>query len=306
MTQNSPPLAPLPKPITSFGAASVGGDVYVYGGHHGVAHHYYDAGQSGDLLRLDTAGSHDWETVAVGPRLQGLALVAHGQSLYRLGGFEARNDQTADQNLWSLADCARFDLASRTWHDFPPMPSPRSSFDAAVAGNVLVVVGGWSMQGADAPASWLTSAVAIDLGSTDGRWRELPPPPFQRRALAVGALGHCVYAIGGMQPDGKVTRGTTVFDLAADTWREGPELPGDDMDGFGAACCTLADKLYVSTSSGNLLRLAADEAAWEPVSQLADGRFFHRMVPRSPDRLVLLGGASMQRGKYASLEVVAP
>lgn len=296
----------LPRPITSFGAAAIGRDLYAYGGHHGKAHHYSDAGQSGDLLRLDTTAPRAWETAATGPRLQGLALVAHGGALYRVGGFEARNTDAEEQNLWSLADCARYDLGKRAWQAMPPLPAPRSSFDAVVSGDTLVVVGGWSMQGSEKAATWLETAVAYDLRATDGRWRELPRPPFQRRALSVGALGRKIYAIGGMQPDGKVTRRTDVFDQAAGRWHAGPELPGEDMDGFGTACCTLGDRLYVSTSSGKLLRLGADEKSWELVRQLADARFFHRMVPLGDDRLVLFGGASMQRGKYASVEVVVP
>jgi outer membrane protein assembly factor BamB len=300
----APKFPDLPKAITSFGAATIGKDIYVYGGHHGKAHHYNDAGQSGDLLRLDTAVPKAWETLATGPRLQGLALVAHTGALYRVGGFEARNNETEEQNLWSLADCARYDLAKRAWHDLPPMPSPRSSFDAVVSGDSLIVVGGWSMQGGDKEASWLETAVAYDLRVTDGKWRELPKPPFQRRALSVGALKQNIYAIGGMQPDGKVTRRTSVFDQTAGQWREGPELPGEEMDGFGTACCTLNDRLYVSTSSGKLLRLSADEKSWELVQQLTDARFFHRMVPLAHDRLVLFGGASMQRGKHSSVEAV--
>ena len=89
----------LPKAITSFGAAVLDGAIYVYGGFEGRAHHYYDQGQSGDLLRLnlDAAVKPDakWENVGTGPRLQGLALVACREALYRLGGFEARNPPVA-------------------------------------------------------------------------------------------------------------------------------------------------------------------------------------------------------------------
>jgi hypothetical protein len=299
-------LPVLPKAITSFGAATIGDQIYVYGGHHGKAHHYNDAGQSGDLLQLDGTAGKAWQTLATGPRLQGLALVAHGGAVYRVGGFEARNNESEEQNLWSLAEFARYDLKQQKWHPLPPMPAPRSSFDAAVNGDRVVVVGGWSMQGGDKNATWLETAVMYDLRQTDGQWSELPKPPFQRRALSVGALGQNIYAIGGMQPDGKVTRRTAIFDLKANAWREGPELPGEDMEGFGSACCELGDRLYVSTMSGKLWRLSRDEKSWEPMQPLADGRFFHRMLPLSHDRLVLFGGASMQRGKHASVEVVSP
>lgn len=297
-------LPALPKAITSFGAATIGRDLYVYGGHHGKAHHYYDAGQSGDLLRLDTVASKAWENMASGPRLQGLALVAHAGALYRVGGFEARNKESEEQSLWSLADFARYDLEKNEWRTLPRMPTPRSSFEAVVSGDSLVVVGGWSMQGGEKTVTWLDTALAYDLRAADGQWRELPKPPFQRRALSVGAIHQNIYAIGGMQSDGKVTRRTSVFDQTAGQWRDGPELPGEEMDGFGSACCTVDDRLYVSTSSGKLLRLSTDGKSWELAQQLANARFFHRMAPLDNNRLVLLGGASMQRGKYSSVEVV--
>jgi outer membrane protein assembly factor BamB len=308
--KNAPvPYPGLPKAITSFGAAVLGDAVYVYGGHHGKAHHYYDLGQSGELLRLklkDAATSKDakWEVISTGPRLQGHALVAHGDSLCRVGGFEARNKETEEQNLWSVPDFVRFDLQTGKWHPMPPMPSSRSSFDAVVANGVLYVAGGWSMQGGKESA-WQETALAFDFTAESPQWRELPKPPFQRRALALGTLNDKVYAIGGMLPEGKITRRTAIYDPAQKAWSEGPELPGEDMEGFGASCCALGDRLYVSTSSGKLLKLSQDGKSWENVQQLPDGRFFHRMLPVSDHQLILIGGASMQRGKYATVEVVS-
>ena len=149
----SPAYPDLPKAITSFGAAVLGDAIYVYGGFEGQAHHYYDQGQSGDLLRLninaDAQPDAKWKTVATGPRLQGLALVASGDSLYRLGGFEARNKESEKQDLWSVPARLRprFDPKTSAWHEMPPMPRPRSSFDAIAAGDTVYVVGGWIMRG---------------------------------------------------------------------------------------------------------------------------------------------------------------
>jgi hypothetical protein len=296
----------LPKAITSFGAAVLDDAIYVYGGFEGTAHHYYDQGQSGDLLRLslraDTQPDAKWQTVGTGPRLQGLALVASGQSLYRLGGFEARNKEADKQDLWSVADFVRFEPKTSSWHKLPPMPSPRSSFDAIAADNIVYALGGWTMRG-DQESVWQNTAYAFDLAAESPAWQELPKPPFKRRALSVGSFQGRIYAIGGMQPDGKVSRGVDVYTPASRAWSEGPELPGEAMEGFGTACCAAGDRFYVSTSSGKLLRLSEDGRSWELVRQLQVARFFHRMLPIGGDRVALLAGANMQQGKYATVEL---
>ena len=296
-------LPDLPRAITSFGAARLDDAAYVYGGHFGKAHHYYNEGQSGDLLRVDLTKPAGWEVVGSGPRLQGLALVAHDGRLYRVGGFEARNTQEQEQNLWSVADFACFEPQDREWRDLPPMPEPRSSFDAAVIGSRLYVVGGWSMQG-DRDALWHGTALAIDLSAEPHVWKPIPNPPFKRRALALGEAAGRLCAIGGMQPDGKVSPRTAIFDPASGAWSPGPEISGGEMEGFGAACCALEGRLYVSTSSGQLLRLSDDAKSWERVGKLRHGRFFHRMLPISAGRLMAIGGANMSRGKFSDVELL--
>ncbi len=292
----------LPQAITSFGAAVLDDSIYIYGGHHGEAHHYSQSGQSGELLRLDLNDLAAWRVVASGPRLQGLAMVAHGGKLYRVGGFTARNQDDEDQDLWSVSDLACYDPQGGDWESLPPMPADRSSFDAAVAGDTLYVVGGWAMQG-EKETVWLDSAHAVDLSQTPLTWKPLAKPPFQRRALSVGALQGKVYVIGGMQPDGAVTTGTVVYDPKADAWTDGPRLPGDDMEGFGTACFPARDRLYVSTASGNILRLSDDGDAWESVAKLKAGRFFHRMLPFDRQHFAILGGASMKTGRFAQVDL---
>ena len=296
------PLPDLPQAITSFGAALQDDALYVYGGHHGQAHHYSRAGQSGDLLRLRLDDPSTWEVVSTGPKLQGLALVAHGGKLHRVGGFTARNTEDEEQDLWSVADFARFDPATMKWQDLPAMPSPRSSFDAAVAGDTLYVVGGWIMQG-DEETQWHDGACAVDLSRTPLEWKPLPKPPFERRALSVGTVGGKVYAIGGMQPGGEVTTRTAVYDPKHCAWTEGPKLPGDDMEGFGTASFPVGDRLYASTAMGKVLRLSADGGSWQVAGDLRIGRFFHRMLPIDSKHFAILGGANMKQGRFSAVEL---
>jgi len=305
--ESEPEFPDLPEAITSFGATVLGDSIYIYGGYHGVPHHYSQQGQSGQLLQLDLKKPNEWKIAAEGPKRQGLALVAHGAKLYRLGGFSARNKDDEDQDLYSVAEFARFDPETDQWEELPPMPRPRSSFDAAVIDDTLYVVGGWSMQGDKEPV-WHDTAYAVDLSQSPPQWRALAEPPFKRRALSVGTTNGMLYAIGGMQPNGKVTTHTAVYDPESDRWMDGPELPGDDMNGFGSACFPIGGRLFVSTSTGQSLLLSEDGKSWKPNGQISKGRFFHRMLPIDRNRFALVGGANMKTGKFSEIELlkVAP
>ena len=114
-------LPDLPQPVTSFGGAILGDTLYMYGGHTGHAHSYSTAEQCNTLFRLQLNAAADWETVATGPRLQGLALVAHDGKLYRLGGFTAKNAEGEEHDLWSQDSVAVFDPEPGKWSDLPPL-----------------------------------------------------------------------------------------------------------------------------------------------------------------------------------------
>ena len=303
LSKTASELPDLPLAITSFGADVVGDAMYLYGGHHGRAHHYSNKGQSGDLLRLDLKKPQRWENVAEGPNRQGLALIAHADKLYRIGGFEARNAEGEDHDLWSVADCRPFNLKSGKWEENIPMPTERSSFDAVLVGDAIYVVGGWSMQG-EKESVWRDDAYALDVNNIDAGWKAIAMPPFKRRALCVGTRDGNVYAIAGIQPDGKVTTQTAIFDPTENKWSEGPKLPGEDMEGFGPACCTFDNQLYVSTSSGKLLKLSSDGKSWKPLAELPKGRFFHQMLPLGRKRLVNIAGAHMEEGRFKDVDVV--
>lgn len=294
---------PIPEAVTSFGAAIAGNALYVYGGHTGQAHQYHAEAQANTLRRIDLKSAKSWEELGSGPRLQGLAMVSHGGKLYRVGGFTAKNSEGEDKDLWSQANVASFDPATRQWQELPPLPEPRSSFDAVVLGDQIFVVGGWSMQGEE-EATWLQTAHSLDLSAQPLQWKPLPEPPFQRRALSVAALHGKVYAIGGMQKQGGPTTRVDVFDTKSQTWSRGPDLNGEGMDGFGSSSFATGGQLYASTYSGALQRLSSGGKAWETLYQLERDRFFHRLLRISKNKLLAVGGASMSSGKFEKLDLI--
>lgn len=302
-------LPPLPQGITSFGAALADNRLYVYGGHFGRAHHYSQEGQSNQLLRLELTQRPaeqpaQWEPLATGPKLTGLALVEHAGRLYRVGGFTAKNTDDQEQDLWSQDSFALFDPAAGEWRDLPPLPEPRSSHDAAVLDGQLYVVGGWRLSGGE--TTWHSTAWRCDLTRAEVSWEQVPDPPFHRRALSVAAHAGRLYVMGGMQESGGVTTRVARYDPATKSWDEAPPLHGSGLEGFGTSAFSRAGELLVTTISGSVQRLAADGTSWQVVGALRSPRFFHRQLTTPDGRTLIVGGASMESGKTLELELLAP
>jgi N-acetylneuraminic acid mutarotase len=294
----------LPESITSFGAAIVNGSLYTYGGHTGRAHSYYKEAQNDKLQRLDlNHPEKGWETLDEGLGLQGLALVGYKDKLIRIGGFTAKNSDGEDADLESQTSVSIYDPKFKRWKDLPPLPEPRSSFDAVIDGSMIYVIGGWSMQGAK-ETTWHKTAYVMDVSKEEPKWKALPTPPFQRRALSLGAYQGKIYAIGGMQKEGGPTTRVDIYDPKTEKWSLAPKLNGEAMEGFGSSAFSLKSGLFVSTIQGNLQRLADDGKSWETVKKLERARFFHRMLPFNEDEFLILGGASMKSGKYYEIDVV--
>jgi hypothetical protein len=297
-------LPALPRGVTSFGGAISGNTLYVYGGNYGSAHEYVTEDQSGDLWKLNLNAPAKWELVGTGPRRQGLAMVEHRGVLYRIGGFVATNKEGEKQNLVSQDDFAKWDAAANQWVALPAMPEPRSSHDAAVVGDTLYVAGGWNMQGGGASAKWHDTALAMNLSAEKPEWKTVAAPRFHRRALSLAAWNGKLICLGGMTDDSGPTTKTSIYDPARTEWTDGPVLQGTAMDGFGTSAFECQGSLYVTTVSGSIQRLRPDGKGFEYLGQLAHPRFFHRVLPWGNDKLVVVGGASMEEGKAEDLELL--
>jgi Kelch motif len=298
-------LPPVTAPITSFGGAVVGNTIYAYGGNTGKAHRYVPSEQSGVLYKLEAGQLDRWQEVSTGPRRTGLALVPYHNTVIRIGGFDVRNEPGEDKNLWSTTDVSQFDIQTGTWSDLPPMPTGRSSFDAAVVGNDLYVIGGWCLNGSQQEPTWHKSMLVMDLTNQQAGWQTLPQP-FERRALAVAAVGTRLFVLGGMTSDDETTAAVEIFDSKTGVWTSGPALPAThEMDGFGTSAIAFDNQLYATTMSGKLHRLDSDSLTWQHIANMNEPRFFHRLLAVPDLGLIAFGGSSMATGKATSSEVFA-
>ena len=278
-------LAPLPLPVTSFGAASIGKDLYVLGGYFGTPHRYSKEQQSSSLYKL-AKGSKKWRAMQpMDEGAQGLALVEHDGVLYRIGGMVAENTAGTPSVLRSVPDVARFDPRRGVWEPLPDMPQGRSSHDAVVIGNKVFVVGGWELRGDRAPRWHDTMLIGTLRRNGSPEW-EVATVPFARRGLALAKFGSRLAVIGGMTKDGEISDHVDLYNPRTRRWNRAPNFPAV---GFGVAAIGRNAKLYASSSNGVVYRLVEGAPDWKVLGRLTSPRFFHRLL-LSGDNLVALGG----------------
>ncbi|MEJ0091832.1 MAG: hypothetical protein WDM80_19045 [Limisphaerales bacterium] len=297
-------LAPLPETVTSFGAATSGDWLYAFGGHKGERHDYSIEMVSGSFQRLNLTNGSAWEILPSATPGQGQPLVAYHGCIYRVGGMSAHNHKDEKQNLYSLSLVQKFDPKTGHWEDVTPLPAVRSSHDAVVIGDKLYVAGGWQLAGGTNKAVWPANALVLDLKHPQSGWKEFPQP-FQRRALALAALGSRVICIGGMDSDNKPTLAVEIYDPATGKWTKGPDLPPGEFKGFSCSAIAEGGRVYVTMFQGDLLRLSKDERSWEVVGRLEHPRMAHRLVTAGKTQLIALGGEDGEE-KRQDLEVLTP
>lgn len=307
MQEPPPPpstFAPMPEAVTSFGAVSHDGWLYVMGGHKGERHEYSAPMVSGAFHRLKLSEGASWEVLPAAEPAQGVALAAHGHCIYRIGGMAARNPPGEKSDLHSKDLVSRFDVRKGAWETIVPLPEPRSSHDAIVLGDTLYVGGGWTLAGSASQGAWRDGMLKLDLRESSPKWESVPQP-FRRRALAMAGAGGRIYFLGGIDSEGDTSSAVDVFEVSSGKWSKGPDLPLGPMKGFGCSAVAQGGSIYYSGMKGDLCRLEADGAAWTVVGKLANPRFFHRLVPAGMRHLVAAGGEDSE-GKRRDLEVLMP
>ena len=282
----------LPQAINSFGAAVSGDSLYVYGGHAHDPHVYSKETLADGFYRLNLKTRKQWESLAFDRPLQGLAIVAHGEFIYRVGGMAGRNEHGEDADLFSTNSFARYNPKTNTWTELTPLPEPRSSHDAVVVGDRVYVIGGWALNGKDAEATWHPTAWYADLTQATIKWEVMPNPPFMRRALAAAGTNGRLYAIGGIESEGGLSRKVDIFDLKANQWIDAADVPvRGHMKAFGAAAIGSGDAVYINAFDGRVYSMTDDNDSWQrSKSKLPTSRFFHRMATVD-DRLLFIAGS---------------
>jgi Kelch motif len=298
---------PLPEPLGAFGSTFLGGATYALGGHLGPPHGFSTASESGAFRRLELASGNAWEDLGtLSPALESVGLANHGGLIYRTGGLRVDNAPGQPADLHSVKTVQVYDPAPGRWSDVTPMPEGRSAHGTVVIRDRLYIVAGWELDGDLFSGKFNTGGFVLDLSRTDAAWQPIPPPPFKLRSLSVAAVGDAIYAIGGATDvPGEFSDDVYVLDTRSGTWSKGPNLPTrSSIAGFGAASCSIGDRLYVNDADG-LYRLAARGDGWELVAPMKVPRVFNALVCVSDGELLAVGGFDVTRGLSSTADVEA-
>jgi serine/threonine-protein kinase PknK len=167
-------LPKMPGPRAAAGAAVVDQKLYVVGG-------VTPRGLADKMLVFDLA-TGKWSSAAGPTPREHLGVASANGRVYAMGGRLGGPGS-------NLGFFEVFDPATGEWTPLQPVPEARSGTGLALAGGMLVSVGGEDTE------KTLDSVFGYDI--EEQRWRELADLPTPRHGMAVAAVGSRIYAIGG-------------------------------------------------------------------------------------------------------------
>lgn len=175
--------------------------------------------------------------------------------------------ETAPGRFAATSTVESYDPETNAWEDLPDLPEPRHHGMAAVLGDRLFSIGGFSEFGFSATSAvwelvgseWVDRALLPDrvgagaavfldglvyvVGGVPGggllaydpgadEWEVLTGPSVFREHLAAVAYEGEIWAIAGREP-GRIHDTVEIYDPVSNSWRDGPIL-NEARSGFGA------------------------------------------------------------------------
>ena len=246
------PLPPRPGIVGYSAVASVGADLYVFGGRAGSL-------TNAAAYRYSTQND-SWNPRASLPEARfGASAVSDGRYIYILGGYGlGKGPPTA--NLW------RYDPVANSYLTLAPLKTPTAFHAAVYLDGTIYKIGGTT----DEIATTLTTAVEA-YSIADNAWSTVADYPEATRGLAAETIDRYIYTVAGLNSIGATTKAYR-YDPASNTWDDGP----------------IADSpLPASLASGIFYHgtwlVSADDAfiGWDPRTNI------WRSLDRPPQRVVL-------------------
>jgi N-acetylneuraminic acid mutarotase len=161
---------------------------------------------------VDQKAPGSWTQLSPMPTArQEVAVAAHGGRVWVAGGFGS--------NAEPVATVETFDPALNLWETRRSLPEPVHHAAAAVVGDRLFVVGGFT----GGRVRWTASDAVYEFVADREVWEARAAMPTPRGGLAVAVLNGRVHALGG-SGDG-VSNAHEVYDPATNQWSRANAMP---------------------------------------------------------------------------------
>ncbi len=243
------------------------GKIYAFGGF------VYPTSGPAAWVPIDNAWEYDpsadsWKALAPMPSKRGSPVAAAvGDKIYVIGGVSILPGSTEtalgfNTPQASVGTVEEYDLATNTWRERSPMPTPRNHTTADVVNGKIYVIGG------RVGAAFISEATDISVveeydPATDKWSAPRSRMPTARSALGSGVLNGRIYVAGGEFQDPHMMatfRAVEAYDPASDTWSIMPSMP---VSRHGLAAGVIGNRLILVggdvQSSGSGVNVSTSE-----------------------------------------------
>lgn len=215
-----------------------------------------------------------------------------GDSLYTYGGFAS--------GLFPSPEVERYEVGGDRWSVRGAAPVGLSHMGVVVHDGKLYSVGGYIGDfDTFSNSRGVTVARFMEYDPERDAWRELPPAPTRRGAVAAGVIGDELYVAGGFTDPQQDLALLEIYDFRTGKWRRGPDM---EVARDHAAGAVVGGRFYVI--GGRPLSLYGDLAdverfdpvtgRWERTTDLPLARSSSSAVTVG-DRIVVIGGENGQQ-----------
>ena len=207
-----------------------------------------------------------------------------GNAIYVVGGFDSSGGTTGRM--------VRYDISGDRWTEVAPLPIAVNHPGTTAHDGSVYLLGGQGPIG--------TSPRLYRYDPQRDRWTRLADAPTARAALALGGIGHRLYAAGGVSNSDSTVQRLEIYNLRKDSWKAGPKMPTGRNHVGGAVY--RGDLVVTGGRPGpvhggltTVERYDPVKRRWSAMPDLATARSGHATVSAG-GRLVAFGGEELDTG----------
>ncbi|WP_439566268.1 Kelch repeat-containing protein [Gloeocapsopsis crepidinum] len=226
-------VAPSPVGTGEAMSAVVGGKLYQLGG-------YTSNWRPTNRADAYDPATNTWKRLADIPvRITHAGVAADPGNIYLAGGYVGKPE---GGQLFATRKVLRYNIATNTWSEMPPLPQARGSGGFSNLKGELHFFGGADLNRIDRGNHWV-----LKLNNLAANWQPAAPLPNPRSHLGDAIVNGKIYAIGGQHSyDDYLTTQNTVhaWNPATQQWTKVANLP-QGRSHIGAATFVVNGEIYL-------------------------------------------------------------